>query len=306
MYFGSRTDQAESFRIMDAFTEAGGTFIDTSNSYARWLPQGPGISEKTIGAWLRERGGRDRLVLATKARGPVFNVGGLSRKSLLAAAEQSLLRMSCDYIDLYYAHWDDWDTPMEETLSAFHQLIQDGKIRYYGFSNYYPWRVMKAIGLSRKHGMPVPVAVQPQWSLAVRHEPTAPFQTTFNAEYEALCREEGIGVVPYSPLASGFLTGKYTRENIKAAETSRRDEVIKCFAGDDNFARLERAKAIAAEKKVATSQLALAWLMNQSVPTVPIVGASSVDQLTQNLGADEVELTNDELRFLAYGDGGEE
>jgi len=303
MYFGSLIDQKDAFAQMDCFAERGGNFIDTANAYARWLPEfgGAGVSEKTIGRWLGERKNRSEIVVATKARALVDGAEGLGRSELQKAAEGSLRRLGTDYIDLYWAHWEDVQTPIEETLYTFDLLIRQGKIRYFGLSNHLPFRVMKALELSRFHGWAHPIAVQPQWSLALRRK-CPDFQVTFSPEYLRLCSEEGLGVVCYSPLAAGFLTGKYNRDSKKVpGRTDREQEVRDSFFSEENFDRLERAQKLAEDLDRTVVQVALAWLINQTVPTVPIVGASTTKQLETSLEADQINLTVEQVQYLEGG-----
>jgi aryl-alcohol dehydrogenase-like predicted oxidoreductase len=300
MYFGSLLDASEASAQMDAFVEAGGNFIDTANVYARWLPEyGAGVSERAIGRWLRERGNRASVVVASKARGPVEGAEGLGLSDLTRALEGTLQRLGTDYLDLYWAHWDDWDTPLEETLHAFQLFIGQGKIRYFGLSNYYPWRVARALDICRRHGWYPPVGVQPQWSLARRLRVFGP-QVNFDEQYFALCREEGLAVVPYSPLAAGFLTGKYTA-GAPAAEsrTDRDKEVRESFFSEENWERLRRAQELAEHHGWTVAEIALAWLVSQPIPTVPIVGASSVAQLRGSLQAGDRRLAAEECKHLS-------
>jgi aryl-alcohol dehydrogenase-like predicted oxidoreductase len=303
MFYGSLIDQKDAFSQMDLFFEKGGNFIDTANAYARWLPEygGAGVSEQTIGRWLSERKNRKQVVVATKARAPVDGTEGLGRSGLQQALEGSLRRLGTDYIDLFWAHWEDARTPLEETLYTFDLLIKQGKIRYFGFSNHLPFKVMKALDLSRFNGWAVPVAVQPQWSLAIRRK-CAEIQVTFTPEYLRLCSEEGLAVVCYSPLAGGFLTGKYSRDAKEVPGRTDRDrEVRESFFAEENFDRLERAQKLAADLNKTVAQVALAWLINQTVPTVPIVGASTTEQLEASLDSDQIDLSMQQMQFLESG-----
>ncbi|MGQ9628764.1 MAG: aldo/keto reductase [bacterium] len=304
MYFGSRTPEREAFDQLDAYVEAGGDFLDTSNNYAHWLPEfGAGTSERTLGKWMASRKNRYEIVLATKVRAPIAEASGLGIRGILRGIEGSLKRLGTDYVDLYWAHWEDWDVPLEETLYAFDSLVRQGKVRYIGLSNFYPWRAMKALDITRERGWAPPIAVQPQWSLALRDDSACPeFQVTFSREYYRLCEMEGLAVVPYSPLAEGFLTGKYSRDSREVeSKTGRSDTVRRRFFLDENFARLERAKKLASELGATVAQVALAWLINQRISTVPIVAASSVEQLRENLKGADITLTEDQLNYLEKG-----
>ncbi len=205
MQFGWTADEAAAFQVMDAFVEAGGNFIDTADVYSRWVEGNPGgVSEQIIGRWLQARGNRGAIVLATKARGRMWpgpNGEGLSRGHLIRACEDSLRRLGTDFIDLYQTHAFDAEAPIDETLRALDDLVRSGKVRYVGCSNYPAWRLAKALWASDKLGLARYDSLQPHYNLAHRAE--------FERELKPLCEEEGIGVIPYSPLAAGFLTGKY-------------------------------------------------------------------------------------------------
>jgi aryl-alcohol dehydrogenase-like predicted oxidoreductase len=210
MQFGWTTDEPTSREVMDSFTEAGGNFIDTADIYTNWagdLSYG-GKTEEIIGRWLTDKGVRQDIVLATKVRGRMWegpNGEGLSRTHIIRACEDSLRRLQTDYIDLYQCHWADLDTPIEETLSALDDLVHAGKVRYIGASNFPAWRLMEAVSTSQKHGYARFDCYQPEYSLMERQL----------FEYEAMpfCKHYQLGVIPYSPLAGGFLTGKYRRDS---------------------------------------------------------------------------------------------
>jgi aryl-alcohol dehydrogenase-like predicted oxidoreductase len=205
MQFGWSADESASFAVMDAYVEAGGNFLDTADVYSRWAEGNPGgVSEQIIGRWMKARGNRHSIVLATKVRGqmgPGPNDQGLSRRHIMDAVDASLRRLQIDYIDLYQSHSDDQETPLDETLGAFDDLIRQGKVRYVGASNYSAWRLTRALWESDKHDYARYDSLQPNYSLAHRDE--------FERELEPLCLDQGIAVIPYSPLARGFLSGKY-------------------------------------------------------------------------------------------------
>ncbi len=208
MQWGWTADEETSFEVMDAFVEAGGNFIDTADVYSRWVEGNPGgVSETIIGRWMKARGNRRQIVLATKVRGRMWdgpNGEGLSRGHIMAAVEDSLRRLDTDTIDLYQTHLYDADTPIDETMRALDDLVHQGKVRYVGCSNYPAWRLAKALWASDKQGLARYDSIQPHYSLVHRAE--------FERGLKALCEEENIGVIPYSPLAGGFLTGKYRRD----------------------------------------------------------------------------------------------
>lgn len=295
MTFGWSADEAESFRIMDAAVDAGIDFFDTADIYSYWIPGNRGgESEAIIGKWLKGRD-RRRIVLATKVRGPMWpgaNGQGLSRAHIIRACEDSLRRLETDYIDLYQTHYPDDETPLDETLSALDDLVRAGKVRYVGCSNYPAWLLMKALWTSDRLSAARFDCIQPHYSLLHRAE--------FERELEAACLDQGVGVIPYSPLAAGFLTGKYTRED-RQPDTSRSESgLIKQLTTDENaYAVLDVVRAIAAEHNARPAQIALAWLLARPSITAPIIGARTVDQLREALGAEAIALTSDQVSQLS-------
>lgn len=292
MQWGWTADEEQSGRVMDAFVEAGGNFLDTADVYSNWIEGNPGgVSEEIIGRWMKARGNRQSIVLATKARGRMWdgpNGEGLSRLHLIRACEDSLRRLDTDYIDLYQTHSSDRQTPIDETMRALDDLVRAGKVRYPGCSNYAAWELTKALWVSDKHNLARYESLQPHYNLARRAE--------FERELKPLCEAEDIGVIPYSPLAGGFLTGKYRRDHVP--ESARIDTVKRRYLNDRGFDLLDRVDDVARARGVTTGQAALAWLLGQAVVTSPIVGANSVEQLQESLGALEVQLSGDELATL--------
>jgi aryl-alcohol dehydrogenase-like predicted oxidoreductase len=284
MTFGWSADEAASFAIMDAAAEAGINFFDTADIYSSWIAGNRGgESETIIGKWLKGKPRRD-FVIATKARGRMWdgpNGEGLSRAHLIQAAEDSLRRLQTDYIDLYQVHYPDDDTPLDETLSALDALVRAGKVRYIGVSNFPAWLLMKALWTSDKHGYARFDSVQPHYSLLHRQE--------FEQELLPACRDQGVGVIPYSPLAAGFLTGKYRREN---PDTTRAESgLIKKLVNDERAYRvLDEAQRIALAYGTTLTQVALAWMLANSVVTGPIIGARTVEQLHEALPALNLQL----------------
>lgn len=294
MQFGWTTDEASAVAVMDAFVAAGGNFIDTADIYTTWGSRGlaaAGESEEIIGRWLKARRNRDNLILATKVRGRMAegpNGEGLSRRRVLAACDASLRRLQIDHIDLYQCHWVDLDTPIDETLAALDDLVRAGKVRYIGASNYPAWRLMEALAQSDRHNWARFVSYQPEYSLMER--------AGFEIEAMPLCRHHGLGVIPYSPLAGGFLSGKYRRgvrvESMRAQETAERYGNERCFAVIDELEKIGRSHG----KSVA--QTALAWLLSNPVMTAPIVGANTAAQLQESLGAVGYRLSAEEMNAL--------
>lgn len=294
MQFGWTTDEANARAVMDAFVAAGGNFIDTADIYTTWGPRGlaaAGESEAMIGRWLRDRGGRDDLVIASKVRGKMGegpNDAGLSRKRILASCDASLRRLQVDYLDLYQCHWTDLETPIEETLGAMDALVRAGKVRYVGASNYPAWRLTEALWQADKRGLPRFDSYQPQYSLLEA--------AGFELEAMSLCRHHGLGVMPYSPLAGGFLTGKYRRgvtvESVRAAEMSR------IYDREENHRIVDTLEEIAREHGKSIAATALAWLLSNPVVTAPIVGANTAAQLGPSLEAVGYRLSAAEMARL--------
>lgn len=293
MQFGWSVNEENTHRILSAAYESGINFIDTADIYSKWVHGNPGgVSETYIGNWIKQNKiPRDKLVIATKVRGEMGkgpNDQGLSRVHTMKAVEDSLLRLQTDYIDLYQSHWTDDDTPIEETLRTFDDLVKQGKVRYVGASNYSAWEMMQALWTSDKYDLARYDSLQPHYNLIHREE--------FERELRAVCKVYEIGVIPYSPLAGGFLTGKY-RKNEPLPE-SKRAEGRKRAMTEKNFALLFEMEAMALPRKATISQIALAWVMSDPIITSPIIGATSIAQLNENLGAMSIHLTEGERAIL--------
>jgi aryl-alcohol dehydrogenase-like predicted oxidoreductase len=293
MQFGWTADEATSFMVMDAFSTAGGTFLDTSDIYSIGSPdKSIGISEQIIGRWMQARGNRHELVVATKVRGRMSHSPtgeGLNRVHLMRACDDSLRRLQTDYIDLYQAHWYDADTPIEETLETLHDLVRAGKVRYIGCSNYPAWRLALALGTSERLHVPRYDSLQPHYNLAYRAE--------FERELEPLCIDQNIGVIPYSPLAAGFLTGKYRRD-ADVPESARADSVQKRYFNERGWAIIDALDQVSHAHNTTITQAALAWLLNRPSITSPIIGANRPEQLQDSLGAVNITLMKEELKQL--------
>jgi aryl-alcohol dehydrogenase-like predicted oxidoreductase len=291
MTFGRESDEATSQAMLDRFMAAGGNFIDTANVYAE------GRSEEILGRWLSARGGRDGIVLATKVRfrsGDGPNDVGLSRKHVLRSVESSLRRLGTDYLDLLQIHCWDPGTPLEETLRTLDQLVRDGRVRYLGASNLTGWQLERAMQLAAAHGWEPFSSLQPQYNLLTR-----------STEWELLplCREHGLGVIPWGPLAGGWLTGKHSRSG--PAEGSRvetatpdQSEAWAKRAEERTWAVVQTVREIAERHGVSAGQVALNWLRAKPAVTAPILGARSVEQLEDNLGCLDWELTEEEVAQL--------
>lgn len=280
MQFGWTADEETSYQILDEAVASGINFIDTADVYSRWVEGNPGgVAESMIGRWLKRRSiARQDLVITTKVRGKMGegpNHEGLSRAHIMDAIEGSLRRLGTEYIDLYQAHWFDQLSPIDETLRAFDDLIRQGKVRYIGCSNYPAWRLVESLWVSRSNGLAEFISLQPHYNLVHRDE--------FERELAGACRVYGVGVIPYSPLAAGFLTGKYRRETI--TESARMNSAKRYF-DDQNWRLLEIMEDMGKRRGGASlSQIALAWLLSDSLITSPIIGPRSLEQLKDNLGA---------------------
>lgn len=294
MQFGWTADEETSYQILNEAFEAGLNFLDTADVYSRWVPNNPGgVAETILGRWIsRSNIARDQLVLATKVRGKMGegpNDQGLSRVHILKAAEDSLRRLNTDYIDLYQAHAFDTTTPIDETLEAFDILVRQGKVRYVGASNYPAWRLMEALWVADKSHLTSYVSLQPHYSIVHRGE--------FETDLAEICLNYGIGVIPYSPLAGGFLTGKY-RRGAELPESARAGGVQRYFK-ERNWALLDLMDELGREKgNYSISQIALAWQLSNLAVTSPIIGPRSLEQLHDNLGAAGLRLTIEEKKQL--------
>lgn len=287
--FGWTADKRASFDLLDRCVAAGIDLIDTADVYSRFVPGNVGgESETVIGEWLAARGGRHRIVLATKCGNDMGPDGsGLSRAHILRSVDRSLARLRTDYIDLYQAHRDDPDTPLEETLSAFADLLRAGKVRAIGASNYSAARLAEALAVSARCGLPRFESLQPHYSLVARAE--------FEAELAGLCARENLGVLAYFSLASGFLTGKY--RSAEDLGTAGRSSHVRRLLTDRNLAILAAVDTVAAEHGAKPSQVALAWLMARGV-TAPLASATSVSQLDELLGSLSLRLNAADLARL--------
>jgi len=293
MQFGWTADADTAFSVMDAFVEGGGNFLDTADIYSRWVEGNPGgVSETIVGQWLRERGNRRQMVVATKVRGRMWdgpNGEGLSRAHVLAAAEDSLRRLGTDAIDLYQTHWPDDDTPIDETLRALDDLVAAGKVRYIGCSNIPAWRLALALWAADRGGWARYETLQPHYNLVHRRE--------YEAELMPLCADQALGVIPYSPLAGGFLTGTY-RPSAPLPASARAESISRRYLTPARAPVLAALDRVAADHGASVAQVALAWLLAKPTVTSPIVGANSTRQLAELLPAVDVMLTDEERGLL--------
>jgi aryl-alcohol dehydrogenase-like predicted oxidoreductase len=287
--FGWSADEKRSFELLDAFVDAGLNLIDTADVYSAWAPGNRGgESETIIGKWLKRSGKRDRVAIATKVA--KWNEhSGLSPMNINEAVEGSLKRLQIDYIDLYQAHEDDATVPLHETLGAFSRLIEQGKVRVIGASNYGADRFAEALSVSKEHNLARYESLQPEYNLVSRQG--------YEKELEPLVLKEGVGVINYFALASGFLSGKY-RNEADLTKSSARSGSVKKYLNAQGFKVLATLDDIAAAHKATTAQIALAWLMARPGITAPIASATSVDQLQELIGAVNLKLSANEIAAL--------
>jgi aryl-alcohol dehydrogenase-like predicted oxidoreductase len=287
--FGWSVDEKRSFELLDAFVDAGGNLIDTADVYSAWVPgNAGGESETIIGKWLRKSGKRDRVVISTKVAKWAEHPG-LSPVNIRQAVEGSLQRLRIDCIDLYQAHQDDASVPMVDTLGEFARLIEAGKVRVIGASNFGAARFADALAVSKQHGLPRYESLQPEYNLVSR--------AGYEKELEPLIRRENIGVISYYALASGFLSGKY-RSEADLAKSAARGGAVKKFLNPHGLQVLAALDAVAAAHHATPAQVALAWLIARPGITAPIVSATSVAQLHELLGATSLPLSDNEIAQL--------
>jgi aryl-alcohol dehydrogenase-like predicted oxidoreductase len=287
--FGWTADEKTSFAILDAFIDGGFNAVDTADVYSRWSPAGAGASETVIGAWLKQSGKRGKVVLATKF-GMEMGEGkkGLSAKYMVEAVEASLKRLQTDYIDLYQSHRDDPETPQEETAEAFDRLVKAGKVRAIGSSNFTPERLKSALEISEAKGLARYNSEQPLYNLYAR--------AGFEAGLQQTCIDNDVAVIPYSSLASGFLTGKYRTE--ADLSKSPRGGGVKKMMDERGMRILAALDQICGARGVTQAQVALAWVMAQPGLTGPIASATSLEQLDELMGSARLALTAEDLALL--------
>ncbi len=290
--FGWTIDEERSFAVLDAYAQAGGNFIDTADTYGRHGHGGAGESERIIGRWMAARGNREQIVIATKV-GMSPELPGLSRDTIHQGIEGSLERLGVDRIDLYYAHQDDPETPLEETLATFQELIDRGQVGYVGASNYSARRLTEALRVGEGEGLASYVALQPHYNLLERD---------YELDLAGLCERYGLACIPYFGLARGFLTGKYRPDGAQI-DSPRASGVRASYLNERGFAVLEALDEIAAAHRTPVGAVALAWLLAQPSVTAPIASATSVAQLLEILPSSGVELSGAEVqRLSAAGD----
>lgn len=278
--------------MLDAALEAGINTIDTADIYSRWTDESyPGKSEEIIGRWMKERGVREDIILATKVRGEMSdkpNDKGLSRKHITEGARASLDRLQTDWIDLYWSHWPDEEVDQEVTLRAFDKLIDEGIVHHIGASNHTAAQIVESLWISDSRNLANYDAIQPPYSLARREE--------YEKYLHPVVKKYDLGVTPYSPLGGGFLTGKYSKE--ETPDSKRAESIEKRYATEENYRIVEELVRIGDNRGASIPQIALAWILTKESITAPIIGASSLDHLHDNLGALNIELSKEEKRAL--------
>jgi aryl-alcohol dehydrogenase-like predicted oxidoreductase len=280
--FGWTADEATTFQLLDAFTDAGFNLIDTADVYSNWVPghQG-GESETILGKWLKQSGKRQQVVVATKVGGKMApDQKGLSRAYIRSAVEASLRRLQTEVIDLYQSHYDDPATPIEETQETYAQLVQEGKIRVIGASNFSASRLKQALLVSEQHGWPRYESLQPEYNLYDRQE--------FEHRLEPLCVENKIGVISYYALASGFLTGKYRKQ--ADLKKSPRGQGVQKYLNERGFRILAALDQVAADHQTDPASIAIAWLIARRSITAALASATSLQQLQSLMNATQINL----------------
>ncbi|MGE7777641.1 aldo/keto reductase [Chitinophaga sp. NPDC101104] len=287
---GWTADEQMSFRLLDAFTDAGFNAIDTADTYSRWAPgNSPGTSERVIGKWLKASGKRGKIVLATKVGGVISEEKrGLRKSYILTAVEDSLRRLQTDHIDLYQSHYDDPETPIEETLEAYASLISAGKVRHIGTSNMTRPRIVASAAISKDKGWPAYQTLQPEYNLFDREK--------YETEFAAYAAEHQLGVIPYFSLASGFLTGKY-RSAADIAGSPRAKFLGKYF-NDRGTRILEALDSVAAKHQSKPGMVAISWVKNRPTVTAPIASATNLQQLGELIRAVSLQLDTADMELL--------
>lgn len=294
MQFGWSADEQTAHGIMNEAVALGCNFLDTADIYSSWIEGNPGgVSEQIIGSWLAAGSApRDSLVIATKVRGAMGegpNDQGLSRYHILNSVEASLRRLQTDYIDLFQVHWPDEETPLDETLDALSDLVRSGKVRYIGCSNYPAWLLAKSLWVSDVKGLARFDSLQPHYSLVHRAE--------FERELLPLCLDQEIGVIPYSPLAGGFLTGKY-RHGADLPDSARAEGVRNRYMNEWGFAAIDKLEEIGQKHEATVAQTAIAWILANPAVSSAIIGANSLTQLRDTFRGADVGLTVEEKEML--------
>ena len=283
--FGYSADKENSEAVLSFYADNGGNFIDTADMYSQWAPGHiGGESETIIGNWMKKRGNREQMIIATKV-GKLDTKPGLSPSNIISACEDSLKRLGSDYIDIYYSHQDDLDTPIEQTLGAYDSLIKSGKVRYIAASNFTPERLQESLDISKELNLASYIASQDQYNLMDRDYENSLMPTL---------KSNGLSQIPFYGLARGFLTGKYRKG--KTVESIRANGVATNYANDRGWAILEKLDQIAKDKNTSVAAVALAWLREQETVSAPIASATKLEQIKEIMPI--VELSSQELQTL--------
>jgi len=288
--FGWTLDEKKSFEILDGFVDAGFNLIDTADVYSRWVPANTGgESERIIGNWIKARNNRNKIILTTKVGGDMGDgKKGLAKKYILEAVDASLARLQTDYLDLYQSHFDDPETPVQETLEAYDELIRAGKIRWIGASNFSPERLIESLETSQRLSLPKYQTFQPEYNLYQREG--------FEKEMEKICLHNQLGVISYYALASGFLTGKY--RSADDLGKSARGGGVKDFMNDRGFRILKALDEVSELYNSTPASVSLAWLIARPAVTAPIASVTSLSQLQDLTKAASLKLDNEALSVL--------
>lgn len=288
--FGWTLNEKESFNILDEFVDNGFNLIDTADTYSTWVPGNEGgESETIIGNWLKQGNKRDRIILATKFGGDMGQgKKDLSAKYMKEAVEKSLKRLQTDYIDLYQSHYDDLETPVEETMEAFNQLVKEGKVRFIGASNLSAERIESSLKVSEENNWASYISIQPLYNLYEREK--------FETEYASLVEKHELGVLNYYALASGFLSGKYRSE--RDLNLSQRGPGIKKYLGKRGFKILSALDTLALKYNATQARIAIAWLLHKPGITAPIASATTTEQLFELLKAASLDLSKEDVEYL--------
>ena len=289
--FGWTLNEEESFQILDAFLDRGFNAIDTANNYSYWVSGNVGTeSERIIGNWLKSRGVRDQIVLATKVggRNMIQDKPNTTKAHILKEVEESLIRLQTDYIDLYQTHYDDVNTPVEETLSAYNQLIKEGKVRFIGASNFSSERLIESLDKSELYNLPQYKTLQPEYNLYDRQH--------FEEFLQPVAEKYDLAVIPYYSLASGFLSGKYKTE--EDLGKSLRGDGIKKYLNERGFRILNALETISSQYNISYSAVSLAWLLEQKTVVAPIASATKEQHLDAFVEVVNVQFSHDDVKLL--------
>jgi len=283
--FGYSADKENSEAVLSFYADNGGNFIDTADMYSQWAPGHiGGESETIIGNWMKKRGNRSQMIIATKV-GKLDTKPGLSPSNIISACEDSLKRLGSDYIDIYYSHQDDLDTPIEQTLGAYDSLIRSGKVRYIAASNFTPERLQESLDISKELSLASYIASQDQYNLVER---------AYENSLMPTLKSNGLSQIPFYGLARGFLTGKYRKG--KTVESIRANGVNTSYANNRGWAMIDKLDQIAKDKNTSVAAVALAWLRAQETVSAPIASATKLEQIKELMPI--VELSSQELQTL--------